>query len=171
MFIQLRFSAYYLMSVWKKIFNKRLAFSPLYHDFYVPPYIYLCQLLQMTAIKHFLIAAFKQLLRSFFLYWLLLKRFIYMSWLWSTNKVLEFSLSENKIKKTSNNIQIFSLWNAFLLNFDIWLFKLRMQACTIFLTAIVNMSNISCLLNLEGKRNIQKQPPEVFCKKVFLEIS
>ena len=73
------------------------------------------------------------------LLWVLLKHFIYMSLLWSTNKVF---LLENKIKETSNN-QIYSFFETYSRETSIFdYFKLRMQACIIFLTAIVKMCNI-----------------------------
>ena len=76
------------------------------------------------------------------LWWLPLKYFIYMCVL-----IMKFFLSENKIKETSNNNQIYSFFETLsswtsILDY----FKLGMHACTIFLTANVKTCNISCFI-------------------------
>ena len=90
---------------------------------------------------------FCEIFKITFLYWLLsvFEHFIYMSLYYETqikSRVLPFK----KQNRGNLNNQITPLfWNVFLLNVDIWLFKLRMRACKISITAIGKTCSISCL--------------------------
>ena len=83
----------------------------------------------------------------------MLRSFFYIGCFW--NILFTCSYYETQIKsrvlpsKKQNrgnlNNQIYYLfWNIFLLNVDIWLLKLRMQACKISLTTIGKTRSISC---------------------------
>ena len=78
-------------------------------------------------------------------------------------------ISENKIKKTSNNNQIFSFFETYCHCMSIFrYFKLWMQACMLFLNAIVKMcSSISCLLLLCGDVELNPLPKQNTGKKNY----